>query len=119
MTSISVPTDKDDTADFTGGVLRMPQEGSVGQEALEKKLSEPELKCVGELREELVDEPITARACLALIRFSRARQLDVDKAEEMVRNMLKWRHVKIFPQVVFQRRLKISPNLFRKSLQKG
>lgn len=119
MTSISAPIHvKDDPVDLLAGVCECHKRVALDREALEKDLSEEELACVSELRERLVDEPITAKDTASLIRFSRARQLNVNKAEEMLRNMLKWRRENI-PLGGFPEKAEELPALVQEELAKG
>lgn len=119
MASISASVNvKDDPVDLLAGVCECHKKAALDREALEKDLSEQELACVSELRERLVDEPITAKDTASLIRFSRARQLNVNKAEEMLRNMLKWRRENI-PLGGFPEKAEELPALVQEELAKG
>jgi hypothetical protein len=119
MTSLTILSDsKDDPVDLLAGVCECHRKAALDREALEKDLSEQELTCVSELRERLVDEPITAKDTATLIRFSRARQLNVDKAEDMLRNMLKWRRENI-PPGGFPEKAEDLPELVQEELAKG
>ena len=80
-----------DYADLLAGVTPEQLAAARDTAALEADLSEKELRKLGQMREKMADEPVTAADTATLIRYLRARDWKTTKAEPMLRATLAWR----------------------------